>query len=112
MGDLQAFEASVAGLFAAPDLTAPDALQVMTIHKAKGLEFDTVIVPGLAAGTGRDDRPLFLWMETAESRLLLAPINATGSDKEPIYELIRGLDKRRADHENVHLAGTSGKVSA
>jgi ATP-dependent helicase/nuclease subunit A len=101
--DLDAFQTSVAELFALPDLAAPDNLQVMTIHKAKGLEFDTVIVPGLDAGTGKDDRSLFMWMETPDSRLLLAPINATGSDKEPIYELIRGLDKRKADHENGRL---------
>ena len=99
IADLAAFEESVAKLFALPDLDAPDCLQVMTIHKAKGLEFDTVIVPGLAAGTGRDDRKLFLWMETPESSLLLAPINPAGSDKEEIYELIRGLDKRKAEHE-------------
>ena len=97
--ELAAFEESVEKLFALPDLDAPDCLQVMTIHKAKGLEFDTVIVPGLAAGTGRDDRKLFLWMETPESSLLLAPINPAGSDKEAIYELIRSLDKRKAEHE-------------
>ena len=99
LGDLADFEKSVAKLFALPDLDAPDCLQVMTIHKAKGLEFDTVIVPGLAAGTGGDDRKLFLWMETPESSLLVAPINPTGSDEDGIYELIRGLDKRKDDHE-------------
>ena len=90
-------------LFALPDLAAPDRLQVMTIHKAKGLEFDAVIVPGLAAGTGRDERKLFLWMETAAESLLLAPINPTGSSEDPIYEYIRGLDKQKADHENARL---------
>ena len=67
LADLAAFEQSVANLYALPDLRASDRLQVMTIHKAKGLEFDTVIVPGLAAGTGRDERRLFMWMETADS---------------------------------------------
>ena len=101
--DLEAFAASVEKLFALPDLAAPDTLQVMTIHKAKGLEFDTVIVPGLAGGTGRDERSLFLWMEPAEGRLLLAPINATGSAGDKAYELIRTLDRRKADHENGRL---------
>ena len=103
LGDLATFEDSVASLFALPDLAAPDTLQVMTIHKAKGLEFDTVIVPGLAGGGGRDERRLFLWMETPESSLLVAPINAAGSKDEPIYELIRDLDKRKAEHETVRL---------
>ncbi len=99
LADLAAFEESVAKLFALPDLDAPDCLQVMTIHKAKGLEFDTVIVPRLAAGTGKDERKLFLWMETPDSSLLLAPINPVGSESEAIYNLIRGLDKRKAEHE-------------
>ena len=103
LGDLATFEDSVANLFALPDLAAPDTLQVMTIHKAKGLEFDTVIVPGLAGGGGRDERKLFLWMETPESSLLVAPINAAGSKDEPIYELIRDLDKHKAEHETVRL---------
>ncbi len=38
-------------LCALPDVAATDeSLQIMTIHKAKGLEFDTVIVPGLDKG--------------------------------------------------------------
>jgi ATP-dependent exoDNAse (exonuclease V) beta subunit len=99
LGDSAAFEETVAGLFALPDLAAPDCLQVMTIHKAKGLEFDTVIVPGLGAGGRSDERKLFLWMETPESSLLLAPINPTGSKGDATYELIRALDKRKAEHE-------------
>ena len=37
----------VAELYAQPENPAGAGLHVMTIHKAKGLEFDTVIVPGL-----------------------------------------------------------------
>ncbi len=99
LGDLANFEASVEKLYALPGLGSPDCVQLMTIHKAKGLEFDTVIVPGLAGGGGKDDRELFLWMETPGSSLLLAPINPAGSSKEPLYELIRRLDKTKAGHE-------------
>jgi len=101
--DPAAFEQSLALLFALPDVAGSERLQVMTIHKAKGLEFDTVIVPGLGAGTGRDDRGLFLWMETPERELLLAPINPAGADDDPVYEFIRGLDKEKADHECARL---------
>jgi ATP-dependent exoDNAse (exonuclease V) beta subunit len=101
--DMAVFEESLARLYALPDLSAPDSLQVMTIHKAKGLEFDTVIVPGLGSGTGRDDRKLFMWMETPARQLLLAPINPTGTKGDDIYEYIRCIDKEKADHENGRL---------
>jgi ATP-dependent helicase/nuclease subunit A len=106
-----AFEAGIARLYALPDLQASDRLQVMTIHKAKGLEFDTVIVPGLGAGTGRDERKLFLWMERTDD-LLLAPVNATGGDKDRIYEYIRSLERERAGHEDgrlLYVAATRAK---
>jgi ATP-dependent helicase/nuclease subunit A len=96
--DVAAFERGLAQLFALPDLAAPEALQVMTIHRAKGLEFDTVIVPGLGAGTGRDDRRLFMWMETTAG-LLLAPMGGAGGDADAAYEFIRALDRQKADHE-------------
>ena len=95
-----------------PTSTAPERLQIMTIHKAKGLEFDTVIVPGLEGPARRDDRKLFMWMQTPADRLLLAPINATGSDDDPIHKFIRGIDKQRADHENgrlLYVAATRAK---
>ncbi|HVX67560.1 MAG TPA: UvrD-helicase domain-containing protein, partial [Bryobacteraceae bacterium] len=49
-------------LFAAPDLEADESLQVLTIHKAKGLEFDTVIVPGLGRIPPVDDARLLAWL--------------------------------------------------
>jgi len=54
----------VSELFALPDVTASDALQLMTIHKAKGLEFDTVILPGLGSPPRHDDPPLLRWTES------------------------------------------------
>ncbi len=69
-------------------------VQVMTIHKAKGLQFDTVIVPGLGRRTRRDDRPALLWQEVpraAGTDLLLAPVNATGAANDPLYELLWSL---------------------
>ena len=101
--DLDAFLETLDDLYALPDLTASERLQVMTIHKAKGLEFDSVIVPGLASGGSHDDRKLFMWMETPERSLLLAPINPTGGDDDPTYEFIRDLDKAKANHENARL---------
>ncbi len=80
--DLAALEDELAKLYALPDVNAPETLQVMTIHKAKGLEFDTVIVPGLGFGVRQDDPELLRWIERPRghegSDLLLAAIGASG----------------------------------
>ena len=95
-------------LYAVPDLQADETLQVMTMHKAKGLEFDTVILPGLGSGTEQDRGRLFTWTkrreaEHADATLLVAPINATGSDDEEIYKYIRRVDRAHGEHETGRL---------
>ncbi len=90
--DRSAFEDGLDGLFALADVGADDTLQIMTIHKAKGLEFDVVIVPGLARTSRNDEKKLFLWAEQPDvhgaTELLLAPINAAGDDGDAIYRWI------------------------
>ena len=87
IADLAQFEEGLAKLYALPDLKADERLQIMTIHKAKGLEFDVVIVPGLDRASRSDDRKLFLWMERPRedgretADLLLAPIQETGASQ-------------------------------
>lgn len=56
--DPQAFFRAVGKLFASPKA---GVVQVMTIHKSKGLEFDVVILPGLNRSGASDDTPLFYW---------------------------------------------------
>jgi ATP-dependent exoDNAse (exonuclease V) beta subunit len=94
-------------LFAAPDLEADDRLQVMTIHKAKGLEFDTVIVPGLGRRLRSEKVPLLQWTERTRGDgrpdLLLAPVHAVGSQSDPISQYLRALDDARARHEDARL---------
>ncbi|HET7731989.1 MAG TPA: UvrD-helicase domain-containing protein [Usitatibacter sp.] len=110
---LAEFEAGLAKLYARPDAEDAERVQLMTIHNAKGLEFDTVIVPGLHSGTARDDRKLFMWMETLEG-LLLAPVNAAGGDSDPLYEMIRRLDQQKADHEGgrlLYVAATRARTA-
>jgi ATP-dependent helicase/nuclease subunit A len=87
-------------LWALPDVDAGrGAVEIMTIHKAKGLEFDTVIVPGLDRPPRSGERELFLSRALPGGRLLLAPINETGGDKEPLYEYVRELDREAEDIE-------------
>ena len=100
IADLAAFEDSLDKLYALPDTEAGgDAIEIMTIHKAKGLEFDTVIVPGLDRVPGHGDPPLLVWKERPDASLLLAPIKESGETDEPIYDYLRQLDKEAEDHE-------------
>jgi superfamily I DNA/RNA helicase len=108
LADRVAFEQRLKKLYAVPDLQADERLQVMTMHKAKGLEFDTVILPGLGGGTEPDRSKLFAWTRRresahAEASLLVAPINATGSDDEAIYKYIRRVDRAHGEHETGRL---------
>ncbi|OIQ77477.1 ATP-dependent helicase/nuclease subunit A [mine drainage metagenome] len=95
-------------LFAAPDTLASDALQFMTIHKSKGLEFDTVILPGLHRGGASDDKALLLWeevaLEGATTQLVAAPLMpkrdaAGGSGNPSAYDYLRLLEQERSDNE-------------
>ena len=93
-------------------------VEVMTIHKAKGLEFDTVIVPDMAAGSRRDDPPLLLWQEqlsqAGRHQLLLATIQSKGQKRieEPMYHYLWQSEKQRAFHETqrlLYVAATRAK---
>ena len=119
IADPAAFEEGLAKLYALPDLQADETLQIMTIHRAKGLEFDTVIVPGLGRTPRSDDRKLFLWMEQpratpspevtasaadrGDADLLLAPIQETGADGDPIYAWLQKLDAEKESFEDGRL---------
>lgn len=98
--DIELLEQGLKKLFAAADGEADDKLQVMTIHKAKGLQFDTVILPGLGKSTRSADSPLLRWQEHPEYGLLLAPVAARGSsEKDAVYQLIGNLEKEKQDLE-------------
>ncbi|WP_461482884.1 UvrD-helicase domain-containing protein [Porticoccus sp.] len=87
--DWQTFERDVQALYATPDENADPHLHVMTIHKAKGLEFDTVIIPGLNRKPRNEDPQLLLWQERVSkqggSQLLIAPTAEIGQDKDSLY---------------------------
>jgi ATP-dependent exoDNAse (exonuclease V) beta subunit len=91
-------------LFAAPDPQAGPELQLMTIHKAKGLEFDTVILPGLGRGIRSRERTLLRWLEHPDYELLLAPIPPYASEaQEPTYRAIGEILKEKDDLEVLRL---------
>lgn len=100
------FAGDVARLFAPSDVEAGGDVQLLTIHRAKGLEFDTVILPGLGRLPRGEEPRLLLWHEYARagrSRLLLAPIRASGAEKDPLYAYLGGIETRKRDHERTRL---------
>lgn len=82
-------------------------LQIMTIHTAKGLEFDTVILPHLERKMPSDDKSLLLWMERPllddQTALLLAPIHAIGNEDDKIYEYIHRQQRVKSNYETNRL---------
>lgn len=90
-------------IYANPDIKAVGSVQLMTIHKAKGLEFDTVIVPGLGRYPRSNEESLLRWLETGfpvgEGDLLLAPISPSGEDRNPMASYLRLLENTKAQFE-------------
>lgn len=107
--DLSRLDESLGRLFAAPD-ARPDSrhIQLMTIHKSKGLEFDTVILPGLHRTPPPDDKALLLWDNSllaldGHEHLVVAPAPAIGSAETAIptpYDLLRSLERARRLNED------------
>lgn len=118
--DFRALDNAVGRLFAPPDKVADEHLQIMTIHRAKGLEFDTVIVPGLGHAPRHESHQLLLWAEHSrlgeapgnDNQLLLAPIAETGRKPDAIYKYIKGLHEQKSCFENgrlLYVAATRAK---
>ena len=93
-------------LYARPGSHADARIQIMTIHKAKGLEFDTVILPALEKKPPPDPPQLLRFLERAADSgrdLLLAPISETGADKDPIYNYIQKIQEQKRAWEDSRL---------
>ncbi|KKN89574.1 hypothetical protein LCGC14_0237060 [marine sediment metagenome] len=87
--DPQEFFAALNRLYASPKA---GSVQIMTIHKSKGLEFDTVIVPSLQKSGGRDDTPLFYW-RSMQDGFFLAPNIGHQDEASPESRLFNFIGK-------------------
>ena len=126
LGDARAFFAALAERATAHEWRGPEDIrallenlystppagenpvQVMTIHRAKGLEFDHLIVPALERTTRGTERRLLRWIdlpgEGHPSDLLIAPTPAVGPGEASELDLyLRTLERQRDAHERRRL---------
>ena len=107
--EIDTLSSAVKKLFSAPNSASNGQIQVMTMHKSKGLEFDTVLLPALHRGAGRNDSELLLWHNrltaNGHEELLLAPIPASNRDKssERIYRHLKEMQKKKSRLESTRL---------
>ena len=73
--------------------SAPAQLQILTVHKAKGLEFDQVLLPCLDRGVQALSKPILHWRRRGEGLLMAA------KDSGSLYEWLHEEDRRRERHE-------------
>ncbi len=85
----------------------PARLQIMTIHKSKGLEFDGVILPGLGAKPFQNDQTLMRWLKLPrqgeDDLFLLSPIKAAAEEKCRLYDYLGRLDAQKSFYESQRL---------
>lgn len=121
LSDLQRFREQVlASKLPSPPLDPEqDVVHLLTMHKAKGLEFDHVLIPSLSLAPRSDSRSLLQWHErlnrAGDARLLLAALTAAGEDDDPLYQLLRFEKKQKELLEStrlLYIAVTRAKHSA
>jgi ATP-dependent exoDNAse (exonuclease V) beta subunit len=121
-----ALNAALDNLTALPDPDAdPDCgVQLMTIHKAKGLEFEVVIVPELQDGAGRSRSKMLSWLErglppersaedTGEiTEFLVAPIQTKGAERGQAQSWVESVRRMRETEESgriLYVAATRAR---
>jgi ATP-dependent exoDNAse (exonuclease V) beta subunit len=91
---------------ASPVGSANARVQVMTIHRAKGLEFDVVILPDLQRGPRGGERPLLYWTTIAtgpgERGIVLAS-RTDSAEEDGADALERWMRRLNADREELEL---------
>jgi ATP-dependent exoDNAse (exonuclease V) beta subunit len=81
-----------------PESSSDFGVQLMTIHKSKGLEFEVVIVPDLQAAASHGSPKLLSWLERGLERDLASTTDADPADAGEITEfLVAPLQPKGAD---------------
>jgi ATP-dependent exoDNAse (exonuclease V) beta subunit len=95
-----------------PEASGDCGVQLMTIHKSKGLEFEVVIVPEMQAREGRGKTRMLTWMERglAEpdesgeiTEFLIAPLQRKRTDRGQAKEWVDRVYRERERQETRRL---------
>jgi len=102
IADLPALERSLTKLFA---VAGEGRVQVMTIHKAKGLEFDHVILPGLWRKQPPEDPQALIYRSVSGGVVIAARADPSASNpsSDRLYRVIRDLNVAGAAAEDLRL---------
>jgi ATP-dependent exoDNAse (exonuclease V) beta subunit len=99
--NIETLQSMLKGLYA-PSQSA--SVKLMTIHQAKGLEFETVIVPGLGKTGKSDSLALIQVQEISDNSILLAPIKSSNEKEESkTYLYLKHLQKQQTYFEMMRL---------
>src|SRR5690606_29576786 len=75
------------------------AVEIMTMHKSKGLEFEEVILYGLHRRPRADTAPL-LRFERSRNRLLMGPIKPRAAEEtDKLSAMLGAMEKQRSEYE-------------
>lgn len=104
--DLARFDRALDKLYALPYSAEPNAVQIMTMHKSKGLEFDHVFIPACDRLSRGDDAALLVWDRVTEGGIekpLLATNPEIGGNENRAYNFIRSQDSDRKKLESQRI---------
>jgi ATP-dependent exoDNAse (exonuclease V) beta subunit len=105
--DWPALQQAIEQLYANETASDPNAVQVMTIHKAKGLQFDHVILPGLGKSPRQMDSEIFLWneyyLDEQDVLVMASPQERGAEETDRHYVFLKSEAKKKADYEAVRL---------
>ena len=100
--DFVRLDRALADLRAVPD-ASDDAIgvELLTMHGAKGLEWDVVILPGLGKQPRGDSSQLLAWTDAplADGEALLLAAKPDPGGNAPMYDLIRDVEKNKREFE-------------
>jgi ATP-dependent exoDNAse (exonuclease V) beta subunit len=90
------------------DAPREQGIEIMTMHRAKGLEFDTVVLLGLGREPRPDDPRALQWLarSTADGRddLVMVPSAFAGdADAQRLAEFVRRAERERDSAERARL---------